>query len=138
MLKSDLKQLAKFSYEAFWLNKEGTVKNKKYEKEHLIEVFKQKTCWTAVKDNTILGGLFSYVYTFGHGKELYIDLVIVGRKYQKKGIGTLLMQKAINYAQRNKMKGLRLITSPQLESYKWYPSIGFRENGFIEMCKSLD
>lgn len=77
------------------------------------------------------------VLTREKGEELFIDSIIVDTKYQNKGIGKLLWDKAESYVKENSLKGIRLLANPHFKSFSWYKNIGYTESDWIELYKEF-
>ena len=64
---------------------------------------------------------------------LSIDSIIVDKKYQRKGIGETLIQKAKTYARSKGFKVLRADTANFMEyAIRFYLACGFKPCGYVE------
>lgn len=61
------------------------------------------------------------------GKELYIELLIILPEYQRKGIGTKLLDRIKEQAKVNGFKELALRTGCYMDAYEIYKKYGFRD-----------
>ncbi|MDH3611112.1 MAG: GNAT family N-acetyltransferase [Nitrosopumilus sp.] len=61
--------------------------------------------------------------------ELYVPEIIVSEKYQKKGIGTKLMEACIDLAKENQCHSIRLESGTfRKEAHQFYKNFGFESN----------
>lgn len=133
---SDIDDASYIFYKSF--NSVGQKWTLEFTKKRIEQYFDQDTCWVALADNKIVGILTSKVdYVLDH-KELYIDVIAVLPEFNKLGIGTSLIQHATNYATNNNLTCLWLLSNPNIYSYNWYISSGFRESSWKVLTKNLN
>jgi len=80
-----------------------------------------KGCFIAKIDNERVG----HVFTFNYGKLGVIGILIVQSKYRGKGIGTKLMEKAIEYLKKQEAETIRL--EAVTKAVPLYKRLGFKE-----------
>ena len=62
-------------------------------------------CFVAEKENSIVGiALIYYRFSTWKGKTIHIEDLIVTKNFRNKGIGNLLFERVINYANEMKVK----------------------------------
>jgi predicted N-acetyltransferase YhbS len=88
--------------------------------------FEPKGCFIAEVDDKPVGHVFSVNY----GKLGWIGLLIVRTECREMGIGTLLMQKAIDYLLNHGVKTAKLEAVPEVASL-------YRKLGFVDEYNSL-
>ncbi|UOB15964.1 GNAT family N-acetyltransferase [Abyssalbus ytuae] len=68
-----------------------------------------------------------YITTQVSGSEIYIENLIIGAKFQNKGLGTKLMNWMIDKAEKeNKTVGLKVL-KVNTQAEKFYKSLGFKK-----------
>jgi len=76
------------------------------------------------------GKQVGHVFSVNYGKLGWIGLLIVSTEWQRKGIGTLLMKKAMNHLLSNKVETVRLEAVPKIATI-------YRKLGFVDEYDSL-
>ena len=72
----------------------------------------------------INGKLIGYIDVLSDGSvDAYVQDLIVLPEYQKRGIGSELLKRAIKYLQQKKIKAIQVIFNPELEGF--YKKFGF-------------
>jgi GNAT superfamily N-acetyltransferase len=96
--------------------------------EQVKEWMRQDAYFVAKKDSQILGVMGC---SLKHGTCLLVHMV-VDRRYRKRGIGSALTKKAINYAKENGASKVWLDTTPRLnEAMALYQKHGFVRCGHL-------
>lgn len=89
---------------------------------------RQKFSYVAIKDGVLCGVLLACEKPdIEWGKVLYIELLAVLPEYQKKGIGTNLLNKLREDAVNSGFVELSLRTGCYLDAYQIYKKYGFRD-----------
>lgn len=83
-------------------------------------------CFVAEVSNFAVG----HVFTVNYGKLGWIGLLIVEAEFRRKGIATLLMEKAVNYLLRCGVETIKLEAVPEISKL-------YRKLGFIDEFDSL-
>lgn len=92
----------------------------------ILEEFKNKLSkiWILKRDNEILG----YLIFRKIKPEIEIFRIGIKRKYQRKGAGTELMQKLIEFAKKENISKIFLeVKISNLSAYNFYKKLGFEE-----------
>jgi ribosomal protein S18 acetylase RimI-like enzyme len=111
------KEYSKKPYNEKWKIKDIFAKIKDYLKESKIYV--------ATLDKKIVGFIIFKRIIWDDGKHLFIDEVVVSKKFQGKGIGKVLMSKA-----EKESKGCVLVelwTYKEAEACNFYKKLGYKE-----------
>lgn len=135
LTKEDLPIIAKFFSDNFSSNGLGEPWGLENSFKHIEEVFNEEYSIKAIDNNELVGGLIAYPATYERGTEFYIDTIVVKTDKQRKGIGTQLINYAINSAKNKNLIGVRIITNHKIPAYKWYRKIGLKDSGWVEMVK---
>lgn len=113
-------------YEKAFDRTEGVLKYYAGFSEYVQFCMKQNYAYLAVEDNTVCGVLLAYeIPDMLFGKSVYIELLAVLPEYQKKGIGTELLNAIKTITQDKGVKELSLRTCCYLDSYQMYRNYGF-------------
>jgi len=92
----------------------------------------RKSILVAENDDVNVVGMMSLIFLprlNQNGPELYIPEIIVTEKYQKKGIGTQLMEACIILAKENQCYKIRLESGNlRKEAHQFYKNLGFESN----------
>lgn len=94
--------------------------------------------WACIADSKIVGVLTSKIDNVVDHQQLYIDIVAVDPKLQKRGIGEKLIKTAENYAKAIGLNYMWLTASQRLFSYDWYIKMGFTETSWKVITKKID
>ncbi len=87
---------------------------------------------------TIGGQVVGYISLGRRIFALMIDSIIVGRGYQRKGVGSKLVERAIEYAKSQGFHVLRTDTGTFMDyAIKFYLACGFEPCGYVEHDFSL-
>lgn len=93
-----------------------------------------KTILVAEKDDLTIVGMLSLNFLprlNQNGLELYVPELIVTKKYQKKGIGTKLMQACISLAKERQCHKIRLESGIfRKDAHQFYKNLGFESNAY--------
>lgn len=91
---------------------------------------KQKYAYIAVDDNVACGVLLAYEKPdMIFGKSVYIELLAVLPEYQKRGIGTELLNIVKAAALNDGIEELSLRTGYHMYAYQMYEKYGFLDTG---------
>lgn len=89
---------------------------------------KQNYAYVAVEEDIVCGALLAYeIPDTMWGKVIYIELLAVLPEYQKRGIGTELLNTVKAEAQNNGICEMSLRTGCYMDSYQIYKNYGFRD-----------
>ena len=132
MSKKHIKAVGNLFFQAFGPKELGEPWIVENSQKHIEENFSKGSSWVVIDNNAVVASLISSLATFEKGTELFVYTIVVKSDYRNKGIGTKLIQKAMQFAKKNKLVGIRLLSNPELESFKWYQSMGFNESGWKE------
>jgi ribosomal protein S18 acetylase RimI-like enzyme len=105
--------------------------------EHVRENYGGDAHWVVREEGKIVGFLMAVFAARENGKELFVDAVAVLPEKQKRGIGKVLWEKAVLYAEEKNQGGIRLVANPNFQSYGWYVAMGFEPSGWVELSKRL-
>jgi ribosomal protein S18 acetylase RimI-like enzyme len=85
---------------------------------------KLKKCLFTYITARIKGKLVGYMNVLSDGSEdAYLQDLMVHPKYQKRGIGSELLKRAIKYLQQNRVRAIQVIFDPEAEDF--YKRFGF-------------
>src|SRR5699024_10603038 len=107
--------------------------------EQLNQLFESKDIHlflTFDTDNTVMGMMTLAVNNLSTGKHAWIEDVVVAPEHQGKGIGRKMMNFIVDFAQKEKVNSLMLISNPnRTVANNLYQSIGFeiREANVYQM-----
>jgi len=107
--------------------------------EQLNQLFESKDIHlflTFDTDNTVMGMMTLAVNNLSTGKRAWIEDVVVAPEHQGKGIGRKMMNFIVDFAQKEKVNSLMLISNPnRTVANNLYQSIGFeiREANVYQM-----
>ncbi|MEK7500411.1 MAG: GNAT family N-acetyltransferase [Patescibacteria group bacterium] len=133
MSRDQLDEVAELFFVTFTrVGEEWTHENAR---KHVDESFFGECHFVAKEKNKIIGMLLAFPLTKVAGTELFIDTIAVSPDYQKMGIGTMLINKAFEYAKLRGFVAVSLQANKKLQSYNWYKSLGLSETGWIELIK---
>jgi len=91
-----------------------------------------RSCFGASLDGRLIGT----VTTVAYGKELaWIGMMLVDPDYRRRGLGTRLMQTALEYLRRIGVESIKLDATPA--GRPLYESLGFRPEGLIERWEGI-
>ena len=91
-----------------------------------------KGCFGAFLDGRLIGT----VTTVAYGTELaWIGMMLVDPDYRRRGLGTRLMQTALEHLQRIGVNSIKLDATPS--GRPLYESMGFRPEGLIERWEGM-
>jgi len=135
--KSELKKLARFMKEEFgrspyyekWTDKTSMDKIKEYDKLYNIHV--------AFVNKKIAGFVVSLLECYYDANKIFIHELVVGKKFQGKGIGKSLMREIEKVGKKKKADTIYLMAMKKAPAYKFYGKIGFKENKTITMEKKI-
>ncbi len=128
MINSDVEDVKKIYEQAFYKT-EGLL-NEYYPKfeDYVDFCIKQNYSYVAIMEDNVCGALLAYEKPdIEWGKSLYIELLAVLPEYQKKGIGTELLNKIRDDAANSGYVELSLRTGCYLDAYHIYKKYGFRD-----------
>jgi ribosomal protein S18 acetylase RimI-like enzyme len=136
--QSDIKKIVKifreeykkYPYNEKWGEKTALDKIKDYSKSSKIFVVEL--------EDRVVGFIILHTHLWDDGEVGFIDEIIVTEKFQGKGLGKLLMNKAEEYFRKNKIKRYELMSSTKSKAFKFYQKIGFKViKDFAYMCKTI-
>lgn len=115
-------------YEWAFCGMEGLIQ-KHFKFEKYVEFFlRHKFAYVAVEEDVVCGVLFAYeVPDLMFGEILYIELLAVLPEYQKKGIGTQLLNQVRVDANNAGFQEITLRTACYLDAYEIYKKYGFKD-----------
>jgi ribosomal protein S18 acetylase RimI-like enzyme len=120
----------KYPYNEKWSEKTALDKIKDYSKSSKIFVVEL--------EDRVVGFIILHTHLWDDGEVGFIDEIIVTEKFQGKGLGKLLMNKAEEYFRKNKIKRYELMSSTKSKAFKFYQKIGFKRiKDFAYMCKTI-
>ena len=97
-----------------------------------LRQFPPKGCFGALLDGCLIGT----VTTVAYGTELaWIGMMLVDPDYRRRGLGTRLMQTALEHLQRIGVASIKLDATPA--GRPLYESLGFRPEGLIERWEGM-
>lgn len=83
-------------------------------------------CWIAIENKKCLGGIFCKTIRHYWGQLLSIDSIQVEPDFQRKGIGSKLLNRVINEAKKNKLNGTWFVIDRTNKSLvAWYKKMGY-------------
>lgn len=89
---------------------------------------KQNYAYIASLDGCECGYILAYAKPeMMYGEELYIELLAVLPEYQRKGVGTKLLNKLRDQAKEEGYRELSLRTGCYMDSYEIYKKYGFKD-----------
>ncbi len=92
------------------------------------EIIKTAHSFGVYEDNELIGMIICEERTWNNS--LYIENILVSEKYRRKGIGKLLIEKAIADANQKKFRLIELETqNTNVPAIKFYQSQGFKITG---------
>lgn len=125
------------------LDKVFNLLNDLYHQKLIFDIFQEiyksklddKNCYyiVAIENGKIVGVLTSELQTKLHRakKQIFIEDLIVAEEYRKKGIGTALLQNAIDYALQNNCEIVELTSYIDNENaHKFYETNGFLKHSY--------
>ncbi|HLD12197.1 MAG TPA: GNAT family N-acetyltransferase [Candidatus Nanoarchaeia archaeon] len=135
--KKDLKKItaiycteyAKQPYNEHWSEK--TVH------EHLTKDFKNCTTFVLAINNTVKGFLILNLRTWDHGKEGFIEELVIEKLSQGQGYGRQLLNFTENYFKKKKAKAIGLASHPQSLAFQIYKKRNYKPEEIVLMKKSL-
>lgn len=90
---------------------------------------KQGYAYIAILDGYECGYILAYRKPdMMYGEELYIELLIVLPEYQRKGIGTALLNQIREQAQKEGIEEMALRTGCYMDAYEIYKKYGFKDS----------
>ena len=90
---------------------------------------KQGYAYIAIFDDYECGYILAYRKPdMMYGEEIYIELLVVLPEYQRKGIGTALLNQIKEQAQEEKIEELALRTGCYMDAYEIYKKYGFKDS----------
>lgn len=84
--------------------------------------------FAAFIDNKIIGLTTIFLerkFIFDFGYKAYIEDVVVNQKYEKKGIGSVLIKKAIDFAKQKRVK--KIVLTCKDDKITFYEKFGFKK-----------
>ena len=136
MKESDLEEVAKIFCTVF--NEEGENWTEESSKSHVVQNYFGEAHFVAKENNNIIGMIMGIPLTRELGTEILIDSLVVLREYRGKGIGKKLFSKILEYAKKEKYKGVRFLANPEFNSFKWYKKMKYKESGWVELFKEIE
>lgn len=94
---------------------------------YLSEESQLPTVWLAVEDDQLLGTAaldIDDLPSVKHGFSPWLASVFVAPQFRQQGIGRMLVEHVINFAQQHRYPTLTLFTGDQMA---WYERMGFKE-----------
>jgi len=89
---------------------------------------KTGNCFVAEERDDVIGHVASQTISYMHGvdKLLWIEYVVVKPEFRKRGVGTALLQKLLDFAKRNGIDRIYTTINPDNEaSIKLHQKVGF-------------
>ncbi len=124
---SDLDRIKQI-YEKAFDRSEGVLKYYQGFADYVDFCIQQKYAYVAVEEDIVCGVLLAYVIPdMLAGNVVYIELLAILPEYQRKGLGTALLNKVKEDAQNKGIKELSLRTGCYMDSYQIYKNYGFRD-----------
>lgn len=118
----------KIIYEKAFDRHEGVLKYYLGFSEYVSFCIQQNYSYMAINNGAPCGVLLSYMKPdMSEGKSLYVELLAVMPEYQKKGIGTRLLNTVKEAAQSGGFSELSLRTACYMDSYLIYRKYGFKD-----------
>lgn len=105
----------------------------------LIEYLKEEKAivYGAYDKEKLVGFIWGYSHVFFDEKRIFINCLVVDKKYEKCGIGKMLINRIEEFAKQNKYDSLDLTVAPFNENaVGFYKHIGFKEER-IQMCRKI-
>lgn len=133
MKKEHITEVSNLFYETF--SAVGESWTLEHAQKHITESFFGECHYIAKDRNKIVGVLLAFPLTKVAGTELFIDTIAVHPNFQKKGIGTKLINTAFAYAKKHNLVAVSLAANAKLHSFKWYKSLGLSPTGWVELIK---
>ena len=86
-----------------------------------------------------IGALIASVEPYYDGELLFIETIQVTLTHRRQKIATKLLQKAINKAKQNKIKGVHFLADARADFPKsWYHKLGFQLSGWAQYEALMD
>ncbi len=115
-------------YECAFYGIEGIVERFSKFEEYVEFCLKQKFAYVAIEDDIVCGVLLAYeVPDMMFGKILYVELLAVLPEYQKRGIGTELLNTLRMDAGNAGYQEITLRTCCYMNAYEIYKKYGFKD-----------
>ena len=105
----------------------------------LVNYLKEKKAivYGAYDKSKLVGFIWGYPRIFFDEKRIFINCLVVNKRYEKQGIGKKLINKIENFAKENKYDSIDLTVAPfNKNAVGFYEHIGF-ESERIQMYKKL-
>jgi ribosomal protein S18 acetylase RimI-like enzyme len=136
--KKDIKEMARIFREEYakkpwnekWTEKNSIKKIKNYFNN------KHRTYVCEIDKETV-GFIIIDTFVWASGKEGFIDQIIVSEKYQGKGIGKTLFEKAEDYFRKKGIKGVTLYTNVKSNAAGFYERRGYKQGDMVIYSKKL-
>jgi len=81
--------------------------------------------YVAEIDKKIVGFMVIHKEFYNHGPKLHIKEIAVNSRFQGKGVGKALMEKAEEFAKNHNIKTIYLFTSSDAKAFEFYKKIGY-------------
>ena len=137
-IKKDFKDIAEISKTEFsrppyyetWSREDSLKKIRDYIK-------KRSKIFIAEINNEIVGYVIFNHLIAHDGIEVYIDEIVVSKKFQGMKIGYSLFKKIEEDAYRKKSKQISLFVFNKCRAFNFYKKLKFKEDGYISLMKNL-
>lgn len=89
-------------------------------------------------DDTICGAVFAHEKVWWNNSEVFVEEMFVQPNIQRKGYGTMLLEKVEEYIREKGLAGITLSTNRYAPAPKFYAKNGFVDcEHILFMCKEL-
>ena len=101
--------------------------------EYLTDFYERKKFvgYVLEEEGIILGGIFAHEKVWWNNSEVFIEEMFVKPELQRKGYGSLLLQKVEEYVKEKGLAGLTLSTNKYAPASLFYKKNGFEENEYV-------
>lgn len=108
--------------------------------EYLTDFFQMKKFigYILEEDEKILGAIFAHEKVWWNNSEVFVEEMFILPEFQRKGYGSLLLEKMEEYIENRKLAGMTLSTNRYAPAPLFY-----KKNGFVDcehilfMCKEV-
>jgi aminoglycoside 6'-N-acetyltransferase I len=97
--------------------------------EYLTDFYDHKKFvgYVIEEEGRIIGALFAHEKVWWNNSEVFIEEMFIDPEYQRKGLGTKLLDEAEKYVRTNHLAGITLSTNKYAPAPTFY-----KKNGFVD------
>ncbi|MBP3569931.1 MAG: GNAT family N-acetyltransferase [Lachnospiraceae bacterium] len=107
--------------------------NKETAMEYLTDFFELKKFvgYVLEENGEILGGIFAHEKVWWNNSEVFIEEMFVKPELQRKGYGSMLLNRVEEYSKEKRLAGITLSTNKYAPAPLFYRKNGFRDNEYV-------